>query len=357
MSSLTPYAKKHLFVINPRSFLKAKDISRVIAEITRCFQEFQEAPKLSSNEEDMLDLPTYYSPESLYAIHISRFPRDSIIIIRKYISLVGEETPVRIYAIGGDGIVFGCLNGIMGLPNTELAIIPYGTGTDFVMSFGGKEVIPEMRNIKAQIQAPTIPVDVIDYGNFYALNSCVVGFEAMALRWCYPILNTFWKIRRRFPVVTSIIMRIAGIVKIFDKKVLRQRYQIQMDDKTIEGSMGVINIANSPGYPINISVIPEAMPDDGLLDIVVYRKSSSRKMKTVKLMSYYLKGQHSKFPESYIYRRVRYVSIKSDRPFGITLDGEVFFDTSATIRVVPKAVQIVSVGGRPFKNRSLGYEK
>jgi diacylglycerol kinase family enzyme len=344
--------KKHLFVINPHSFLKSEDIRQVIAEIISCFQGFQGALKMSSSE-GIRNLPEFYSPDSPYAIHISRFPRDSLLIIRKYIALVGRETPVRVYAIGGDGVAFGCLNGIVGLPNVELAIIPYGTGSDFVMSFGGKEIIPEMRNIEAQIQAPVIPVDIIDCGNIYALNSCAVGFEAMALRWCYPVMKTFLKLRRRFPAVTSTILRISGIVEMFDKGVREQYYQIQMDDEKIEGAMGLIHIANSPGYPVNISVIPEAMPDDGLLDMVIYRQASI--VEGMRLMPFYLQGRHGRFSELYIYRRVQYVSIRSDQPLGISLDGEVFFDTSFTIRIVPKAVRIASVGGRPFKNRSLDH--
>jgi diacylglycerol kinase family enzyme len=351
MSSLASSGKKHLFVINPRSFLKSGDISRIIAEITSCFQDFQGALKMSSSS-GIMDLPEFYSPDSPYAIHVSRFPRDSLIIIRKYIAIVGEETLVRVYAIGGDGTAFCCLNGIVGLPNVELAIIPYGTGCDFVMSFGGKEIIPEMRNINAQIQAPVIPTDIIDCGNIYALNSCAVGFEAMALRWGYPIMKTFWELRRRFPVVSTAILRTSGIVKLFDKEVMDQHYRIEIDNEKIEGVMGLIHIANSPGYPINLSVIPEALPDDGLLDMVLYRKTSL--VESMRLMPFYLQGKHGRLPKLYIYRRVQYVSISSDRPLGISLDGEVFFDTSFTVRIIPKAVKIASVGGRSFKQRSLG---
>jgi diacylglycerol kinase family enzyme len=297
--------------------------------------------------EVILDLPVFYSPDSPYAIHISRFPRDSLIIIRKYMALIGRETPVRVYAIGGDGILFSCLNGIVGLPNAELAIIPYGTESDFIMAFGGKELIPEMRNIEEQIKAPVIPVDIIDCGNIYAINACAVGFEAMTLRRCYPIMKALWKMRRRFPPITEAVLRIAGVVEIFNKEIMGQYYWIQMDGEKVEGHMGLIHIANTPGYPVTRSVIPEAVPDDGLLDMVVYRQGSV--WQSLSLMPYYLKGQHGKLPELYIYRRVRNVSISSDQPLGISLDGEVFFDTSFNIRILPKAILIASVGGRPFK--------
>jgi diacylglycerol kinase family enzyme len=270
-------------------------------------------------------------------------------------ALVGQDTTVRVYAIGGDGVVFGCLNGIAGLSNAELAVVPYGTGNDFVQSFGGKELVPVMRNIKDQINAPTISADIIDCGSIYALNSCAVGLEAMAIHKSYPMLKALRRTRRRFPAVTETIFRAAGVVEMFDKDTMQQYYRIRMDDEEIEGPLSLIHIANNSGYPINKSVIPEAVPDDGFLDMLVYRKSSL--IKSLRLMPSYLSGRHRKFAGDYIYRRVRSVLVSSGQPLCISLDGEVFFDTSFNIRIVPLAVKIASVGGRPFKIRSINHAR
>jgi diacylglycerol kinase family enzyme len=264
-------------------------------------------------------------------------------------ALAGEGTTVRVYAIGGDGTVFDCLNGIAGLPNAELALVPYGTGSDFLRSFGGKELVPLMRNIVEQIKAPVIPADIIDCGNIYALNSCMAGLEAQAVLRAYPALKTLRKFRRRSLALTKAIFRIASTMAVFDKDAMEQCCRIRMDDEEIEGAMPLIHIANSPGYPVYESVIPEAVPDDGLLDMVVYRRSSP--LKTLRFIFCCLKGQHKKFPGVSVYRQVRSVSISSGRPLCISLDGEIFFDTSFNIRVVPQAIRIVSVGGRSFKNR------
>jgi hypothetical protein len=68
------------------------DISRVIAEIAHCFEGAPTALETVSVEA-ILDLPAVYSPGSPCAI-------------------------------GGGGILFCCLAGIVGLLNAELAIIP-----------------------------------------------------------------------------------------------------------------------------------------------------------------------------------------------------------------------------------------
>ncbi|MDR0597483.1 MAG: hypothetical protein LBG14_03135 [Treponema sp.] len=343
-----PASKKHLFVINPRSFLNYKEINRVIAEITRCFERTQSARRAPSAN-GKPDLPSFYSAESAYAIHISRFSRDAVIIIRKYMALAGRETPVRVYAIGGDGVVFDCLNGIAGLPNAELAIVPYGTGSDFLQAFGGKELVPIMWNIAEQIKAPSLSADIIDCGGIYALNSCAVGIEAKIVIRSYPMLRALWKFRRRSAALTSAILCVAGVMELFDAESMDQRYRVRMDDEEIEGVLPLIHIANSPGYPVRKSVVPEAVPDDGLLDIVVGRKTPLATR--LRFVSGYLKGQHKKFSQYGVYRRIRSVSVSSDQPLCIILDGDVFFDTSFTARVLPQAVRIASPGGRPFKKQ------
>jgi diacylglycerol kinase family enzyme len=340
-------SKKHLFVINPRSFLNFREINRVMAEIARCFEKGRGAPPPPAGNAGP-DLPSFYSPESPYAMHISRFSRDAIIIIRRYMALAGAETPVRVYAVGGDGMVFDCLNGIAGLPNTELAILPYGTGGNFLQAFGGKELVPAMRNIAEQIRAPAIPADIIDCGGIYALNSCAVGTEAKIVLRSYPMLRALWKFRRRSAALTEAILRVAAVMEIFDTKSMKQRYRIRMDDEEIEGAMPLIHIANGPGYPVHKNVVPEAVPDDGLLDMVVGRETSLATR--LRFMPRYLKGQHGKFSKHGVYRRAQSLSVRSDQPLCIILDGEVFFDTAFNARALPRGVRIASPGGRPFKN-------
>jgi diacylglycerol kinase family enzyme len=347
-------SKKHLFIINPRSFLNFREINRVIAEITRCFERSQGASR-APVANVAPDLPSFYSPESPYAIHISRFPRDAIIIIRKYMALAREEATVRVYAVGGDGVVFDCLNGIAGLPNAELAIVPYGTGSDFLQAFGGKELVPVMWNIAEQIKAPAIPADIIDCGDIYALNSCAVGIEAKIVIRSYPMLRSLWKLRRRSGMLTEAILLISSLMELFDTDSMEQRYRLRIDDEELEGVMPLIHIANSPGYPVHKSVVPEAVPDDGLLDIVAGRKTSLATR--LRFVPRYLKGQHGKFSQYGIYRQARSISVSSDQPLCIILDGDVFFDTSFTARVLPQAVRIASPGGRPFKNRTPDHAK
>jgi diacylglycerol kinase family enzyme len=343
--------KKHLFIINPRSFLRIRDINRVIAEIVSCFEDgFRNIPFRSPDA--IPPLPDVNSFKGPYAIHISRFPRDAIIIIRKYMAAVDGQAMVRVYSIGGDEMAFCCLNGIVGLPNAELALIPYGSGADFPRSFG-EGLVKEMRRIEDQIHAPTVPADIIHCGTNYALNGISIGIEAVATRKAQWALKRFWKIRRRYPRLTSQIYTLAGIVAAFDQKAYIQRYKLIIDNEEMEDDLALIYLANGRGYNLDKVVIPEAVPDDGRLDMLTLSGAST--LKILRLIPDYLGGNYKKHPSDLIYRRVKTVSITSDTPLCITLDAEVFFDTAISIDIVPQAVRIAAVGGRTFLNSGASH--
>lgn len=55
---------------------------------------------------------------------------------------------LRFYACGGDGTLYEVVNGVFGNPNCEVAVIPMGSGNDFIRLFGTKE---QFCNVEAQV--------------------------------------------------------------------------------------------------------------------------------------------------------------------------------------------------------------
>jgi diacylglycerol kinase family enzyme len=102
-------------------------------------------------------------------------------------------------------------------------------------------------------------------------------------------------------------------------------------------------------------MIPEAVPDDGRLDMLTVTKTSTQK--TLRLLPDYMRGNYKKHPSEIMYRQVKTVSITSNIPLCIALDGEVFFDTTIDISIVPRAVRIAAVGGRTFLNSGAAHGK
>jgi diacylglycerol kinase family enzyme len=99
-----------------------------------------------------------------------------------------------------------------------------------------------------------------------------------------------------------------------------------------------------------MSPVITAVPDDGELDMMAARKIGS--LKALQLISNYLKGRYYKYPSICTLKRVRKVSIRSESPLLVNLDGEVFFDSELIIEIIPKAVKIVAVNNLAYRRRA-----
>jgi diacylglycerol kinase family enzyme len=304
----------------------------VIADIRRYFQS------------RMIDDPV---------IHISRFPRDAIAVIRSYFTELNSSETVRVYAVGGDGILFDCLNGVVGLPNAELAIVPYGRTNDVVRAFGENKN-DLFRDISLQVTSPTIPTDIIYCGSVYALNFCTVGVESDAIMKALEFNKVLESRKGIFrwlnDALYHILYYVGGIQAAFNKPVISQHYTLTIDGEQLAGQYCSINIANGPCYGGDKNAVITAVPDDGLLDALFFK--STKSLKILNEMVPYTMGRYANYLGDFIWKRVRKVAIHSDAPLYIDLDGEVFFDTNITVEVMPAAVKIVAVKGLKYERRA-----
>jgi diacylglycerol kinase family enzyme len=323
-----PGKRGHLFIINPRSFPRKGELRDFISHLEGHFRNNR-------------------IPGLLY--HVSRYPRDAIGVVRKYLGLAGPETTVRVYAAGGDGIVFDCLNGLVGMPNAELAIMPFGGGSDFVRAFG-EEYYNRFRDVALQVAAPVIPTDIIHCGNNYALNFCTVGQESAAVIKAIPLSKRFEWARTMFPGLTSLFYTLGGIAAAFDKSLNGQRYEIRADGLDYSGRYNDINVANGPCYGSGKNPVATAMPDDGLLDMLVVRKMGP--FQVLRLMPHYLQGEYYKYPRACFLRRIKKITIRSESPLLVNMDGEAFFDSRITIEIIPQAIKMVSVDNLAYRRRA-----
>jgi len=323
---------KHLFVINPRSFPVKTAEEKILKEIKDCFT----------------------GPEGEnYSIHFSRYPRHAISLIRKKVKEFQPDETVRVYAVGGDGILFDCLNGIVGLPNMELAAVPYGMANDFIRAFG-EDKKPMFKDIRLQVASPAIPTDVIRCGNNYALNFCTVGMESSAIRFSLQIYNQFSQKLRRFHNINYFVyitlFYFGGFVSVLNKKVQKQYYKINIDGEDFSGNYATISIANGPCYGGNMHPVITAMPDDGLLDVIFFRHKSV--LRTASLVTKFTSGEFRRYPNDFSLKRFKRIEIQSEDPLLVDIDGEVFFDTSLLVEIIPQAVKIVAPGGIGFLKRA-----
>ncbi|MDR0553696.1 MAG: hypothetical protein LBG76_02705 [Treponema sp.] len=278
-----------------------------------------------------------------YKIVISRFPRYAVGFIRSYYAGLKPGTRLRVYAVGGDGMIFDCLNGMMGLENAELAVIPYGHTNNFIKGFG-KKAQSLFRNIALQYTAKAIPLDVMRSGDVYALNYGTVGIESLAVFYANRLHDAMDenKISQWFKRRFYTFLYYLGAINVgLNQKILRQKYDITIDGVDFGGDYHSIHIGNGSWYGEKLHPVESAMPDDGELDVLV--SSAMGLFKILRLIVPYLHGKYHKYPRVFTLTKGRKIEIRSNAPMYICFDDIIFMDYRLTVELLPGAVNFVDV--------------
>ena len=285
-----------------------------------------------------------------YKIHISRFPRDAAGFIPFFSGDLPENTTLRVYAVGGDGILFDCLNGVMGLENAELAAIPYGRTNNFIRGFGkGNKIL--FQSMLRQYESPAVPMDVIRCGNNYALDYCIVGVEADALRRTLKIRArmensnalTQWLSRRLY----TFLYLTGAFATYLDGKLLHRQYEVEIDGETTGGFFLTVSVFNGSYYGGSLHPLNSAMPDDGILDMLLIQGRGG--LRAFFLLPFYLSGRYKKFPRIFTYKHGRKINIRSDSHLIVSMDDQVFYENELTVELLPAAVNFVDAGRQGYK--------
>jgi diacylglycerol kinase family enzyme len=306
---------KHVFVFDPKAFYNQQwKMDNILDNIGQFFRT-QEKPDFS--------------------IQISRYRRNAIGIIHEEAEKAKPGDVIRVYAIGGEEILYDCVNGAAHFPNMQIAVMPYGESNDFLKIFGdNKEEL--FRDIASLVQAEALPTDIIRWGVNYALNSCYIGMNPVISKKLKDLKSSLNKVS--FILFSKITTFLSMIVSAFDKQVAARKYKITIDDEDYSGSYSLIHVANGPYYSGKLSGASHATPDDGLLDVTLIR--SAHPLKTLLSLRKYSRGKQ---PKKCVSVQAKKISVQSDSHMWIQLDNEYIQDNNITLSLVDHAVQMVAV--------------
>lgn len=339
-TTITPGSRSHLFVMNPRSFENNRALEKIAEDAIK-----RAVSNLAADD---------------YIIHYSRFSRDAIAVIRgKHAEMQRENAKLpdaskkktlRIYAVGGDGIFFDCLNGAYDLPDIELATVPYGAHNDLVRAFGeGKKGL--FRDIEAQMTAGTVPCDVVSSANNVAIMTFSVGIESTTMIRSRQFRDFVKEIIGFEP---ALLVRnsfyIGGLLALSDKDTLANKYDLAIDGEDFSGHYTNILVSNCSSYGGNLGAVSVAMPDDGYFDVLMMKSVSA--FKGAMILNSYTHWNWEKYRDLFIYRRAKKLTVASKNYISVNMDGEVFYERSYSVEIVPRAVNIVAPGDSRFLDRS-----
>jgi diacylglycerol kinase family enzyme len=295
---------KHLFIINPKARL-VKNQGRDMAEEIRAF------------------FINY--PEIKYDIHITRWKRDAVGFVRRYVSVAPEL--VRVYASGGTGTLFEVVNGTIGLPNVQISVYPMGLANAFVSWFG-KEKVDMFRSLWNLVFSRIVTLDAIRYGDNFGIAWGAVGIDAQGNRDGNILVDNFG-------IPPPLSFWAAGAYHASLKKNV-QHLRISVDGQSFDGDYKSVIIANEPTYGFNFNPAVDARPDNGVLDIYLVRPASL--LFTFPMSLDYETGSYHKWPEHVVHVQGKKICLLSDQTITICLDGEVYLDSGAEFEIIPRAI-------------------
>ncbi|MCL2181178.1 MAG: hypothetical protein FWB83_08620 [Treponema sp.] len=316
---------KHVFVFDPKAFYDQQwKMDNILDGIGQFFRT-QDKPDFS--------------------IQFSRYRRNAIGIVQEESEKAKPGDIVRVYAIGGEEILYDCLNAVAHFPNMQLAAVPHGESYDFLRIFGDDK-IENFRDIPSLVNGEALHTDAIRWGVNYALNSCYIGMNSGISKNLKDVKQKLNK--GSFIVFSKVSSFINYFLTAFDRTVAARQYDISIDDVDYSGQYSLIHVANSPYHAGKKTGASEATPDDGILDISLIK--SSHALGTISSMRKYAKGKR---PKNCVFVQGKKVTVHSNNHMWIQLDNEYIQDTSISLNVVHHAVQMVSVNDLSYPMASI----
>lgn len=234
-------------------------------------------------------------------------------------------------AMGGDGTLFEVLNGLYARPKEQripLGLIPAGTGNAFARDLGLQALdwekavglIRAGRTRKMDVGRVVAPD-----GTYYFLNIVGAGLPVDAMA-------TAKKLKFLGDSAYSLAALWCAL------KLKSYRLSIEIDDKNLEENSLFLEISNTRYTGASFLMAPDAVPDDGLLDVTLL--DSLSRLRLLRLFPTIYKGRHVDYPEIRTFK-AREIRITAPPGLALAPDGEVRGRTPATITCLRRDLRII----------------
>lgn len=240
-----------------------------------------------------------------------------------------EKTPLRFYAVGGDGTLSEVANGAHGFADVEITTIPAGSGNDFVRIF---EKPKDFLDIQKQLNGTAKPIDLLKCGNRYSINMINIGIDCAVVAKASEF--------KEMPITKGPLAYVAGVVSVFVKN---QGIELRLrigDDPEIRDEFTLLAIGNGRFCGGGFMGVPKAHIDDGLLDVTLVNKVPRTTF--LALVGQYRKGTHVDDPATskiLTYLQCKRITIiPTAGKMDLCVDGEIFPGGDTEVSVEPGAI-------------------
>ena len=274
---------KHLFIINPAA------------------GKFDQTAALSAKIRGFCD-----GRGLDYSIRVSRRPGDCTAITRE---AAADSSFCRIYACGGDGTLNEVVCGAAGVEHLAVTHFPCGSGNDFIKNFSDPTAF---RSLERLLDSEELLLDLIRVGPDHCLSICSIGLDARiagAVQSC-----------KRLPLISGNgAYTLSTVINLAHP--LHHHYLIEVNGQRIDSRLTLICICNGRFYGGGYEPVPEAMPDDGILDVLLVSKVS--RFQVASMIGAYKAGRYAEYPALFRHIRTQKLTVHCAQEELVNLDGEI----------------------------------
>lgn len=254
-----------------------------------------------------------------YRFHQTQAPRDAQTITRE-LTRDGEQ---EIIAVGGDGTVHEVLNGVECMKSVHLGVIPCGSGNDFAAAAG----IPldPARALELIIGKTPQRTDYLTCAGVRGLNVIGAGIDVEILRRC----------RRARVLKGSANYFVSLLISLM--KFAKYRFATARDARTGTHEGLIVCACNGRQFGGGIAICPEAVCDDGKLDVVVVEIAKKSAIPAALLQL--VRGKILRQPYT-LHEHAQRLQVTFDRPTPLQIDGEIYETLPFDVQVVSGELQM-----------------
>ena len=244
---------------------------------------------------------------------------------------VGEGADLLV-VVGGDGAFHEVVNGIVG-SDVELALMMRGTGMDFPRTYGIPTKTEEAAAVAVNGATREIDLGKVTYRSWaggeaveHFGNIASAGMSAAVARRANSKSKAMGGKASFFVALVEVFFAWRNV-----------EMRVRVGDEERSGKINNTVVANGQYHGGGMWLAPEARPDDGLFDVLVF--GDLTKTDFIRNVGKIYKGTHLTHPKIEQLRGP-VVEIDADEPLPVELDGEQPGTTPARFEIVPRALRV-----------------
>lgn len=251
---------------------------------------------------------------------------------------VAVGDPVRLYACGGDGTLNEVVNAAAGFDHAAVTNVPLGTGNDFLRMFG-KEGRRRFTDVAALRDGPQEALDLMDCNGLLGLDVVCAGLDARVAAGVHRY--------KRIPLIGEKLAYVLSLIAETLRGIARPM-TVDMGPIHSDGPTAVLCICNGQFYGGGFRPAPEALPNDGVLDMLLI--GAVTPLQFLRCVGKYARGRYRECPGLVRDFHGGKVEFSADEELTVVVDGEVMRGRTFTVCLSRRKVNFFCPAGAAFQS-------